>query len=220
MTHRYGIAALIGLASLAAAPQVQAHPHVFVDTSIAFVMEEPGALQALDITWRFDPMESLYILAAQGITPSVEGTLDAEARAKLSESYADWHPAFNGFARLSLGGAQVDLSAPRDVEADLVDGQLWIRFSRALPAPTSLHSQANAEVAVYEDTYFYAVTVGEQPTITGAGGDCAATLTPFDPDTQELVIIQTTLFELGREETPDIEGVGALFADRITLTCG
>ena len=41
---------------------------------------------------------------------------------------------------------------------------------------------------------------------------------PFNPDI-ELAALQTTLFELSREETPDIENVGALFADRIVMTC-
>lgn len=205
------------IAALAFAPPAATHPHVFIDTRIAFVIGEGGTLDGLDITWRFDAFLTLFSLAEESIAPDAEGALEPADAEHMARVYADWQPTFDGFAKLTVDGRAAALAPPERFSARLVDGELEIGFSRALAAPASLIG-TKAEIAVYEETYYYAVTVAEAPKIIGHADGCKATLNPFKRDASTAKL-QVTLFELGREETPSIEGVGALFADRIVLTC-
>ncbi len=210
------LAPLIALLPLATAPPAKAHPHVFVDVTVDIRAGADETIEALSITWRFDPFETLYTLSAEGLVPAADGTLDEAGRRHLAASYANWHHGFDGFAELTAGGRRIDLGPPEDVTARLVDGRLEIAFTRAITPPVEIDG---AEIAVYEATYYYAATVAETPTLSGAASACGARLIPFEPDGR-IAAVQTSLFELGREETPSVEGVGRLFADRIVLSCG
>ena len=73
-------------------------------------------------------------------------------------------------------------------------------------------------MAFYESTYFFAFSVTQEPTLLGHAGRCTADVRPFRPDAEDAAL-QAMLARLSREETPDIENVGALFADRIVVRC-
>ncbi|MGF1553787.1 MAG: DUF1007 family protein [Paracoccaceae bacterium] len=210
------IAAAVLLAALPMAPPAAAHPHVFVDAGVDFVLDDGRELEALEITWRFDAFETLYTLSAEGFAPDAEGRLDEAARRHLARQFGDWPDDFDGFERLKVAGETIALDRPSGLGVRLVDGRLEVRFTRRLPAPVAL-DDGEAEVSVYEATYYYAVSVAEAPSPTGTEG-CAARVIPFEPDAR-LSAMQTSLFDLGREETPAVADVGALFADRVVLAC-
>ncbi|MEM7527207.1 MAG: DUF1007 family protein [Pseudomonadota bacterium] len=207
----------VGLATLTQARPAMAHPHVFVDARIGFVIDGNGLLEAIRVAWRFDPFHTLYILSFDGIAPTPGGGLTAEAQADLAHSYTDWQRGFNGFAKLTLGGGQIALEAPTEVQAGLRDGQLEISFTRDLTQPVALTDGA-AEVAVYDATYYHAVSVAAPPDIVGSTNGCNATLSAHQAGTQT-ALVQEALSQLEREASPVIEDVGALLADRITIAC-
>ncbi len=212
-TFSIGIAA----AALTAAAPVAAHPHVFVDGGVDFVMRDGTVLEALEVTWLFDEFETLYTLSSAGVGLNDEGGLDEADRLDLVRYLSDWPDDFDGSAHLSVDGAGIALEWPAGLDARLIEGRLEMTFTRRLDSPISLNER-RVEVAFYESTYFYAFSVTNQPRIAGDPGNCAARVVPFNADAQSAAL-QSTLFELGREETPDIENVGALFADRIVLRC-
>lgn len=211
------IAAAVGFSVVPQMRPAMAHPHVFVDARIGFVIDDDGMLAAIRVAWRFDPFHTLYILSFDGITPTAGGGLSAAAQADLARSYTDWQRGFDGFTKLSLGGEARALDAPTGAAARLRDGQLEISFTRALSEPAAL-AEATAEIAVYDASYYHAVSVAEPPEILASTTGCHATLVPFAPDAQT-ASTQSALSALEREETPSIADVGALFADRITLSC-
>ncbi|MEL6265082.1 MAG: DUF1007 family protein [Pseudomonadota bacterium] len=220
MTRR-SLAAAALLAALAAAPPAAppatAHPHVFVDAGLGFVFGADGTLEALEITWRLDPFETLYTLSSEGLALNEEGGLDQAAQDHLAAQFMQWPADFDGFAKLSVGGVATRMAAPEALRVEVVEGHLQVSFTRRLEAPAVLDG-ASAEVAAYEATYYYAVTMPELPVLRGAAAGCSARAIPFEPDT-DLTTLQTSLFDLGREETPGIANVGALFADRVVVTC-
>ncbi len=205
------------MAATAGATPAAAHPHVFVDGGVDFVMQGGTVLEALEITWLYDPFETLYILATQDITPDADWSLQDKDRARLIARESDWSDEFKGSAHLSLAGNSVELSPPSSFDVKLKGERLQVTFRRDLLKPIDLTDRP-LDVAFYEATYFYAFSVASPPQIIGDAGHCAPRVIPFDPDVQ-LAKLQTTLFALGREETPAIENVGALFADRIVLEC-
>ncbi|MEL7445180.1 MAG: DUF1007 family protein [Pseudomonadota bacterium] len=84
-------------------PQVAVtHPHVFVDRGVDFVFEEEGKLSALNVTWKYDPFESLYPLSSLGVVPTEEGELTPGDRARLIHHESNWPEHFHGAAHLSV----------------------------------------------------------------------------------------------------------------------
>lgn len=194
-----------------------AHPHVFIDGDVDFIVDDHGALTGLSITWRYDPFESLYALSRIGIVPEEDGTLTPEDRATLIRNESDWPEDFEGAAHLSIDGVSVPLSRPIEMDADLEDGRLVVRFRRDLADPVPLNA-LRMIVALYERTYFYAFSVGDEPKIIGGGENCRIGVARFDSSGKYKALL-TTLAALSREEVPEDTNIGANFADRIILKC-
>lgn len=202
--------------SLPTAPALS-HPHVFVDGGVDFVLRDGNALEALEVTWLYDEFETLYILSSHGLGLNDEGGLDEADRQELVRLRSDWPDDFDGSAHLSADGVSVDLEWPTELDARLIDGRLQVTFTRYLETPMPLGA-SQIEVAFYESTYFFAFSATKDPIVLGNTGRCAVDVLPFDPDPQDTAL-QTMLSSLSREETPAIENVGALFADRILMRC-
>jgi ABC-type uncharacterized transport system substrate-binding protein len=210
------LASVLGLA-VVPAHDASAHPHIFVDGGVDFVMGPQNMLQRLNVTWRYDPFETLYILSAYSLQPNAEGELDEEDSLYLAQERSAWPDDFQGASHVSADGAPVQLKRPTGFEARLNQGRLEISFARDLETPVSL-SESEVSVAVYESTYYYAFSVTDAPAFIG-GATCQADVIPFSPDGQDASML-AMLATLGREEVPEVENVGADFADRIALTCG
>lgn len=194
-----------------------AHPHVFVDAQVDFVMDNRGALRALNVTWRFDLFHTLYILSFDGITPTEDGRLIPADQDALSAAYTDWQRGFDGFAKLFFDGTPIALAPPSAVSASLQNDQLQISFTRMLAKPV-VSTDTKAEILIYDATYYHAITMAAPPRIRGEAQDCHATLIAFDPDRLS-AFDRAALADLEKEQSPAVENVGRLFADRITLSC-
>lgn len=202
---------------LGASPAL-AHPHVFIDGGVDFQFSEDETLSALKVTWLYDEFETLYLLASNNLSLNAEGGLDEADRLTLEQKFSDWPEDFDGSAHLMRDGKPVPLEWPSDPKVQLVDGRIQAVFTRALETPLPL-SGGNAELAFYESTYFFAFKVTNTPQLRGSSGTCVADVIPFTPDPNDASVL-TKLAMLSREETPDDENVGLLFADRIALKCG
>ncbi|MEM6728603.1 MAG: DUF1007 family protein [Pseudomonadota bacterium] len=220
MRHAPRFAWRAGAAALTAcvAQPALSHPHVFVDGGVDFIMANGSELAALAVTWRYDAFETLYLLSSYGMSLNADGELDELDRQRLVRHRSDWPDDFDGSAHLSIDGEAVALDWPRDLDAHLVDGRLEVTFLRDLTPPREL-SGRGVEVAFYESTYFFAFSVTDAPELRGAEAACGSSVDIFDPSASDLDL-QATLAKLSREEIPDIANVGALFADRISVTCG
>jgi len=210
-------AALICLSLLLQTRPATAHPHVFVDARIDFVMGGSDVLQALQITWRFDLFHTLYILSFDGISPMQDGGLSSVDQDALSASYTEWQNGFDGFAKLFSHGDPVALAPPSAVRAGLQDGQLEISFTRLLRNPMLLQD-GKADLAIYDATYYHAITISAPPRIHGNAQGCHASVIPFEPE-RLTTFAQAELAKLENEQSPAVDNVGQLFADRITLSC-
>jgi ABC-type uncharacterized transport system substrate-binding protein len=215
MQHLYSIAlTVVGLAGLGQA--ALAHPHVFVDGGVDFVMADDSTLAALSVTWLYDEFETLYDLSSRGIDLPADGTLSNADRETIRAAYSVWPDDFDGSAHLTIDGERIEMDWPSDLAVDLIDGRLQLVFRRNLPVPIDL-SGKTVESAFYERTYFFAFQITDPPTFIGPS-TCEARLIPYAPDSQSAAA-QDSLAMLGREETPAIADVGRLFADRIVVAC-
>jgi len=190
-----------------------AHPHVFVDGGVDFIMSDDSTLEALLVTWVYDEFETLYDLSSRGIDLPADGILTDADRDTIRAAYSVWPDDFDGSAHLTINGEKIDMAWPSDLDVDLIDGRLQLVFRRKLPVPIDL-----VETAFYESTYFFAFQITNPPTFIGSGV-CDALVIPYTADAQSAEA-QQNLAMLGREETPGTANVGKLFADRINVTCG
>ncbi|WP_420325321.1 DUF1007 family protein [Mameliella sp.] len=195
-----------------------AHPHVWIDGGVDFAMRDGDILEALQVTWLYDEFETLYMIAEAGLRLDSSGGLDNSDRQALIRHLSNWPEDFDGSAHLSVDGLPVPLDWPQGLDAQVIDGRLQMTFTRPLSTPVSLAGRS-VDVGFYESTYFFAFSITNAPRILPAQSACAAKVIRFDPETAPDGLL-ADLAALDREETPKIANVGALFADRISLTCG
>jgi len=194
-----------------------AHPHVFVDGGVDFVMGAENSLKALHVTWRYDAFETLYILSSHGLKLNDKGELDEASRQTLVRLRSQFPDDFDGSAHLSVDDQLVPLKWPDDFDAHIVGDQLEVTFTRGLETPLDV-TQGSINVAFYESTYFFAFSATDTPKVLGPS-TCETTVVQFKANPEDTALLET-LAKLGREETSGLADVGAIFADRIALRCG
>ncbi|MEM7642076.1 MAG: DUF1007 family protein [Pseudomonadota bacterium] len=191
-----------------------AHPHIFVDATAGFRFDGDGRLTSLRITWTYDTFTSLVMFDQLGLDADRDGQLDDADRAAIVAGETEWPPEYNGDIHLDLDGRVIAMGRPRDGEAWMEDDRVAVSFD--LPLAEPLDAPHGARLRLYDPFYYYAYTMvdlGEAET-----APCTARIDPFELDAA-LEQVQISLFDLGREEIPDQEDVGALFADEVHLSC-
>jgi ABC-type uncharacterized transport system substrate-binding protein len=208
-------AALLALVVALAPGPARAHPHVFIDGGVDFLFDAEGRLTDLRVSWIYDPLTSLLMLEDLGIDAYGAAPLAPADRAALAAYQTDWYPEFEGDSYLWDGDRRIGLSRPRAADAEVVDGRVVIRFERALDAP--FRPGAETVVKVYDPTYFTAYSITERPRLEGGAARCGARVQPFEPS-GPLAALQRSLSAIGIDEDPE-EDVGAVFAERVFVTC-
>ncbi|KIT15762.1 DUF1007 family protein [Jannaschia aquimarina] len=192
-----------------------AHPHVFVDARTGFIFDDDGQLTGLRITWTYDALTSLFLFDTLDLDKDRDGELDDADRAAIAAGETDWPPEYNGDVYLEVDGAIVPVARPLNAEAWMEDDLISVAFD--LPLAEIVSDPDGALLRLYDPIYYYAYTI--LPLEDETPGPCRAEVIPFEPD-EATAELQVKLAALSREETPEQENVGALFADRVTLTCG
>lgn len=210
--------AACGIAASLPAPAA-AHPHVFIDGGVGFVMDAEGHLAALRVTWIYDPLASLFLLEDLGIASMDDAALSPDRRAALAAHQTSWIPGFEGDSYLWHDGARVALSGPEDATARIEDGRVMFEFLRRVEAP--LRPGADTTVKVYDPTYYTAYAVTEEARIEGFSEGCATTIEPFEP-TPLLARLQESLAAIPADVDPlalENPEIGEKFAEKVHIRC-
>ncbi len=214
---RGGLAILT--AATLAAGNVQAHPHIFIDTGLHLLFDTDGRLAAVRVVWTYDELYSLFVLEDLGLDADYDGALTEAEKAKLNGFDMEWVPGYEGDTYGLLGGAKIALSGPMEHTADLVDGRIVTTHVRALADRIEV-GETPVIFQVYDPTYYTAYTLSLPTRIEGRS-DCSAQV--FVPDmTEANQALLDALREIGADETLedyDFPAVGANFAEEIRLLC-
>ncbi|MBI9078579.1 MAG: DUF1007 family protein [Pseudodesulfovibrio sp.] len=148
---KYLLFLLFFLALTAAFPfgSAEAHPHVYVDVSLTFVVDDNG-LVAIRQNWLFDDMFSRAILAdleldqASLATPQGQNTIKNGAFAYLSN--------YEYFTFVESCGKRVPIATPTDFKAGLLEGRLVYDFT--VPLSLSFEQVRDFRVAVFDKEYY------------------------------------------------------------------
>lgn len=196
-----------------------AHPHVFVDAGLTLRFDEQGRLGAVEVTWSYDELSTMLMLADLGLDADGDGRLNRVETARLHQLARQWPDGFDGDLYLSLGGGPLALSAPVERWLDYRDGRLIDTHLRAIRSAPDLTNGA-LSIRMYDPGYYTAYQMAEPPRIVGRQG-CEVRVQRADAvaahrrHAEELALLDA-LLALGQQTTSTI---GAAFADELTLSC-
>ncbi|RKF16698.1 DUF1007 family protein [Roseovarius spongiae] len=199
---------------LCVAGQSAAHPHVFVDTEVGFDIDA-SRLSSLHIVWTYDEFTTLTIFDILELDADGDGVLNKDDLAKVASGETDWPDGYNGDVYLEADQRQVGFGKPTNASAEMHGDKIVVRFDLPLNEPLDL-SPGTAVLKFYDPNYYYAYTA--TGLMNPDTGSCHATIVPFEADAAAAAL-QNQLAALSREETPEQQNVGQLFADEIVLTC-
>ena len=69
--------------TLFAAP-LSAHPHIFINTGLKFLVDDQNRLTHVQVTWEYDELYSLLVTEDMGVDDDYDGVLTPEDTALLS----------------------------------------------------------------------------------------------------------------------------------------
>jgi len=195
-----------------------AHPHVFIDTGLEFVIDESGALTHVRVTWAYDEFFSLLILEDMRLDQDGDGILTEDEKKFLSGFDAEWVEGYNGDLVVQAAGQPVLLSGPQEVTATTEDGRIvttHLRTVEGAPVPAGALS-----AKAFDETFYTAYEVTRPVTISGPS---VCSIERIEPDIDgQLAQMQAFLLTLDADydlEENDIPLVGESFATEILISC-
>jgi len=195
-----------------------AHPHVFIDTGLEFIVDESGKLTHVRVTWAYDDLYSLLVLEDMNLDQDADGVLTEVEERVLTGFDAQWVEGYNGDLVVTAGGAPVALSGPLEPHATTEDGRVVTTHLRKVEGAPVSASALSAKA--FDETYYTAYEVNRPVTITGPS---TCTMERFDPDIDgQLAQMQAFLLTLDANydlEENDIPLVGESFASEILISC-
>lgn len=202
---------------LAGLTNALAHPHMFMDTTAKFNIDDNNQLQSIRLRFVIDELNTTLTIATLGLDKDGDRKFTTEDKRKVANNVVEGFAHYNFFTYLQMKGRQISLKAPTRAEVDFVNGRLVVKMEIYLSEPLSV-SGKTFTLKLYDPSYFTEVSLKQAPQIIGDNTLCHVKLRKSTPD-EKSQKLQASLAQLAREETPEIENVGALFADKTRLIC-
>lgn len=202
---------------LAAAP-LDAHPHVFVNTGLSFMVDAENRLTHVQVTWEYDELYSLLLTEDIGVDSDYDGVLTPEDTALLTGFDMQWIDGYNGDLVGTLDGKPLVLSKPSAPTATLTDGKIVTTHLRTVEGTPEI--TGSLKFLPYDGTYYTAYEVGLPVTVQGGNG-CSVEIDA--PDIEGALAM--TKAELGAlpldfdMESAGLGDIGKRFATDVRVTC-
>lgn len=131
------------------ATPVVAHPHVYVDASLTFAIDEQG-LAALHENWTFDEIFSNAIMADLELTPETLATTLGQE--KLKNGAFAYLANYDYFTFVETAGKRVDITTPDNFKASIQEGRLVYDFTIPLNIP--FDQIKDFRTAIFDKEYY------------------------------------------------------------------
>lgn len=208
---------LLAAIAIALPRQALAHPHMFFSSTAQFLLDDKGRLSGLRTVFLVDELNTLYTFTELGVNADGDQTLTPEEKQKIAETVVEGFGHYGFFAKLRNRFGQIDLPKPHDVSVNLQSSRLGLSFTFDLPRSFPLRNE-QLSLQLYDPTYFTAISVDIPPTLVGAPHKCEVTVTK-PTETEQSRESEMLLSQLSREETPEEEDIGIIFAEKTTVSC-
>ncbi|MEP1765669.1 MAG: DUF1007 family protein [Sulfitobacter sp.] len=202
--------------SLCAAP-LGAHPHVFVNTGLVFVVDGANHLTHVKVTWEYDELYSLLITEDMGVDRDYDGVLNTQDIATLTGFDMNWIEGYNGDLVGSIDGTALTLSGPTEPTATMQDGKITTTHLRRIEGAPVV--QGPVTFSPYDGSFYSAYDV-ELPVQVEGRTDCDIAVDV--PDAQALALTKAEVAALPEDfdmEAAGLGNIGERFATKVTLTC-
>lgn len=193
------------------------HPHIFLDTTAKFKMDESNQLKSIVLNFVVDELNTTLTIATLGLDKNGDNKFSNDDKKIVANNVVEGFSHYNFFTYLQINNKKTPLNAPTHAEVDLVNGNLVIAMEIYLSKPRAV-SGKTVELKLYDPTYFTEVKINERPQIIGRKKHCKVNFYKAKAD-ENLSKLETSLFQLSREETPELENIGELFSDTTRLVC-
>lgn len=189
----------------------QAHPHVFIDTTVRAHVDDAGMFTGLEISWNYDDFYSLLIFSDMGLDPDGDGTLTPQEMQSLEGFDLNWVDGFEGDSYARQGEDPVALGAPQSRGLRVQDGRIVSTHFRAAQAPAS-----GLVIQIYDPTFYTAYTLAGQVEVDGP---CTSRIEPADLDDAYSYVEELLYATPSVEAAEEFPEVGDRFADTVMLSC-
>ena len=204
--------AMAGACSLGSVP-AHAHPHVWIDVSVEVVFDQ-GKVTGLRETWLFDDYYTAY--ATEDMDEDGDGKPDAHRLRALLEENMSNLAEYNYFTQVTSGSGDVAFGKITEMSSQMNGARLEMTFLLPLAAPLDVHKPGMV-YGIFDPTYYIEMLHAEKPDairLTAAPAGCSKQLEKPKP-TMEATMLAASLDRLQTASN----GLGALFAERVTIQC-
>ena len=158
-------------AQLLCAGPVLAHPHVWVDGSVAMNVAA-GKLTSITNIWTFDAPFSVY--ATQGLDTNGDHKLSADELKPLAQTNMEALEPYHFFTYVKDAGAQIEFAPPENYHLKMGKKRLTLTFTLPLEHPVAY--AGTTQIDVLDPEYFVAFTYpGKVPVrVAGDASGCTA----------------------------------------------
>ena len=189
----------------------QAHPHVFIDTTLRAVVDADGTFKGLEVQWSYDDFYSLLIFADLGMDSDGDGRLRDDELARLDGFDLQWVEGYEGDSYARQNGVPVALGPPEARGTRVEGGRIITTHFRAADAPA-----AGLEIKAFDPTFYTAYALVGQIEVEGP---CTAMIEPADLDAA-YSRLEELLYATPEADATDYNPeVGESFADTVLLSC-
>jgi ABC-type uncharacterized transport system substrate-binding protein len=205
--------------SIAFAPTVDAHPHVWATVRSEIVFGPNHQITDIRHAWTFD--EFYTAMAIEGLDTNKDGVYSKEELQPLAKVNVESLKDFDYFTFVHLEGEDdkmLPLKPPVDYWVDYEKSVLTLHFTLPLEKPVDPHGKP-VEVDVYDPSFFVAFGFATEKPVTLAGADtkgCTADITLPDPETaaDAKALTESFFSQLGPNSN-----FGSQFAQTVTVKC-
>lgn len=163
---------LVVLAGLALARPAAAHPHVWIEATLAPVFESER-LVAFDVTWTFDDLYSE--LVRMDFDQDGDGTLSQRELDALVGISAANLVEYSFFTHLRIGTERPRVTRVQDFYAEPAGDLILYRFRVPLPQPVD-PAVTPVAVGLFDETYYVDILLIERDIALDPASGCAAHL--------------------------------------------
>jgi len=201
-------AACVGLLGSTAA---HAHPHVWITSTSELIYAPDGSITGVRHAWTFDDMFSTYAL--QGIESKTKGVYTHEELAPLAQTNVESLKEFAFFTFAKADGKKGKFLEPVDYFLEYKGGFLVLHFTLPLKTPIKTRELS---LEIFDPTFFVDFKLADKDPVqlVGAPEGCRLGFQrPNDGAARAQAIGEQNFIE------GDNSNFGAMFANKITVTC-
>jgi ABC-type uncharacterized transport system substrate-binding protein len=210
MRRVLGLLLSIGALALGAGV-AEAHPHVWITSASELIYAPDGSISGVRHAWTFDDMFSTYAL--QGIETKAQGVYSREELGPLAQTNVESLKEFGFFTFAKADGKKEKFQEPVDYFLEVKDGLLILHFTLPLKTPVKPKELA---LEVFDPSFFVDFKFADKDPVrlVGAPATCQVNFQRPNDGTVNAQKLGEQTFANG-----DNSNFGAMFANKITVTC-